>query len=385
MDNRAYRHDGRPSFNFSTIHGTPPGNSVTLINDTTGTPVTFNGEAVRQGTTLLYDFGYDSSTTDAAVVRVKAVRADPASKSHAEGRTASLAFVRQGQDLIVNNGFAAADAFLGRTGAGWSGPSFFGAVGGGHFRHKTGSHVDVDGVSMLAGMAWRNNGPCGSLLLGAFFEAGYADYDTHNAFASGSVRGDGDSRYYGGGVLARYDWQSELYAEASGRVGGVKNKFHSDLTDALGNRARYDINSPYFGAHVGMGYKWQLSQKAVLDLSAKYLWSRQNSDSAIVTGDRVHFDADDSHRARAGARFAYAINDCVAPYVGAAFEYEFDGKSRAGAYGYNFGVPSLKGGTGVGEIGLTVRRDRFTADLGVQGHVGRRDGVTGSLRVGWSF
>ena len=361
------------------------GESVTLIDKTSGAPGAFNGESARQGTILLYDFGYDSSITNAAVVTVKAVRVDPASKSHAEGRAASLAFIRQGHDFIVDSGFTAANAYLGRTGDGWSKPSVFGAVGGGHFRHKTGSHVDVDGVSMLAGLAWRNNGPCGSLLLGAFFEAGYADYDTHNAFASGSVRGDGDSRYYGGGFLARYDWQSGFYAEASGRVGGVKNKFHSDLTDALGNRARYDVNSPYFGAHAGVGYKWSLNEKASLDLSAKYLWSRQNSDSAVITGDRVHFDADDSHRVRTGARFVYAINDCIAPYVGAAFEYEFDGKARAGAYGHNFGVPSLKGGTGVGEIGLTVRRDRFTADLGVQGHVGRRDGVTGSLRVGWNF
>lgn len=362
------------------------GDQITLIHDTgvlTSTGINTETQA-RQGALLLYDLDIFSDANN-VYIGVRSGQAAPESKSVSAGRIGSLAFLNQGHDVIVNSGFDAANAYLGKTGDGWSTPTFFGVVGGGHFRHKTGSHVDVDGVSTLLGMTWRNNGPCGSLLLGAFFEAGYADYDTRNAFASGTVRGDGDSRYFGGGILARYDWQNGLYVEASGRAGGVKNKFHSDLTDAFGNRAKYDINSPYIGAHAGVGYKWQINEKAILDLSTKYLWSRQSSDSAVVTGTQVDFDATNSHRVRTGARFAYAVNDCVVPYVGAAFEYEFNGKARGAISSYNFGVPSLKGGTGIGEVGVTMRRNNFSADLGVQGHIGRRDGVTGSLRVGWTF
>ena len=358
---------------------------ITLVNNigVTANNVSTSATA-KHGALLTYDLELTSDANN-YYAGVRSVSANSEAKSMSAGRIGSLAFLNQGQDVIAEKAFDAASVYLGRTGDGWSTPTFFGVVGGGHFRHKTGSHVDVDGISTLLGLTWRNNGPCGSLLFGAFFEAGYADYDTRNTFASGAVRGDGDTRYFGGGFLARYDWQCGVYAEATGRVGGVKNKFASDLTGAFGNRAKYDIDSAYFGAHAGVGYKWQLNGKALLDLSTKYLWSRQNSDTAIVTGTPVHFDANNSHRWRTGARFAYAINDCFAPYVGAAFEYEFNGKAKAGIQNMQFGAPTLKGGTGIGEIGFTMRRDRFSADLGVQGHIGRRDGVTGTLRVGWSF
>ncbi len=362
-----------------------PGQAITLISNSQNAPASFSGDNARQGVSLLHTFAMDTTVSDALVVRIVSTRAQTEAKSLPEGRAAALSFLRQGHDFVVDTGIAAADAFLGQTGAGWSTPAFFGAVGGGHSRHKTGSHVDVDGISMLAGLAWRNNGPGGSLLLGAFFEAGYADYDTHNAFASGPVRGDGDSRYAGGGFMGRYVLHNGIYFEASGRVGGVKNKLESDLRDISGNRARYDTTSPYFSAHAGVGYKWHFAEKALLDLTTKYLWSRQNGDTATVTGDPVRFEANTSHRLRTGARIVSTANDCFIPYVGAAFEYEFDGKARAGAYGHNFGVPTLKGGTGIGEIGLTLRRSRFSADLGIQGYVGRREGISGSVRMGWSF
>ena len=370
--------------------GTAPriGDTITLIGASMLVGSLENDGATisgLKGVSLLYDFELKAENYVGLYATVVNYRVNQEAKSLSEGRAASLAFIRQGQDLIVGSGFAAADACIGGDGAGWSKPFFFTAGGGGHSRHKTGSRVDVDGVSMLAGLAWRNNGPCGSLLLGAFFETGYADYDTHNAFAARSVRGDGDSRYFGGGALARYDWRNGFYAEASGRVGGVNNKFHNDMATASGARARYDLDSAYFGAHAGVGYKWRVNEKSLLDFSAKYLWSRQNGDSARLDGDDIRFDANDSHRLRAGVRFTHAPAGCVSPYVGAAFEYELDGKARAGAYGLRYGVPTLKGGTGVGEIGLALRRNSFSADLGVQGHVGRRDGITGSLRVGWKF
>ncbi|GHU90863.1 hypothetical protein AGMMS49974_06100 [Deltaproteobacteria bacterium] len=52
-------------------------------------------------------------------------------------------------------------------------------------------------------------------------------------------------------------------------------------------------------------------------------------DKRISTGELVSFNTIDSYRVRGGARFAYAINEYVSPYIGAAFEYEFDGKARA--------------------------------------------------------
>ncbi len=74
--------------------------------------------------------------------------------------------------------------------------------------------------------------------------------------------------------------------------------------------------------------------------------------------------------------------------MGAAYEHEFDGKAKATTNGYSIDAPSLRGGTVVGEAGLALKPSRtlpLSLDLGVQGYAGKREGVTGSLRVGFEF
>ncbi|WP_197702109.1 hypothetical protein [Candidatus Desulfovibrio trichonymphae] len=73
---------------------------------------------------------------------------------------------------------------------------------------------------------------------------------------------------------------------------------------------------------------------------------------------------------------------------GAAFEYEFDGKARASVWGYDLKAAKFEGETGIGEAGLVFKpssKSPWLVDLGVQGYVGKREGVSGSLRVGLEF
>ncbi|GHU89599.1 hypothetical protein AGMMS49925_00340 [Deltaproteobacteria bacterium] len=73
---------------------------------------------------------------------------------------------------------------------------------------------------------------------------------------------------------------------------------------------------------------------------------------------------------------------------GAAFEYEFDGKARASVWGYDLKAAKFEGATGIGEAGLVFKpssKSPWLVDLGVQGYVGKREGVSGSLRVGLEF
>ena len=144
----------------------------------------------------------------------------------------------------------------------------------------------------------------------------------------------------------------------------------------------------YWGAHAGLGYQWSLTDKAMLDFSGKFIWTRQDGDSVSVHGDKVRFKDADSLRTRLGGRFNYAVNEYVTPYAGAYWEHEFDGKQRASVNGVGIGSPSLKGDTGVGELGLTfrpVKDSGFSFDLGVQGYTGVREGVTGSLQLKLEF
>ncbi len=183
---------------------------------------------------------------------------------------------------------------------------------------------------------------------------------------------------------------SVIYIEASARAGKVHNDYSSsDLRDASGRKAAYDSSSAYYGAHLGGGYVWNITDTASLDLYGKYFFTRQEGDSvSLSTGESVTFKDADSHRLRGGARLTFDLNEYVKPYVGAAYEHEFDGKARATVNGYGIGAPDLKGSTGIGEVGLSVTPSQnvpLSFDLGVQGYTGKREGVTGSLQIKFEF
>ncbi len=372
---------------------------VTLINSATGLTATgINTKAVGlQGIARIYDFDLttDANNLYATVVPLadgSAYTVDPGVKSLSEGHLAGLVFVNQGSDLIIGQGMYSA---LRATQQG--GLSAFGTGSGDWSRYNTGSHVDVSGFSMLTGLAWRqplNEGKSGSLLAGAFFEGGWGNYNSYNSYSGfASVHGDGDTNYYGGGILGRYDapmtGPGNIYVDASFRAGRVNTNFSSsDLRDFSGRNASYDSGSAYYGAHAGLGYLWNINEQASLDFSTKYIWTHQNSDSVTVVDDPVRFNAADSQRWRTGARFSYIVNDYITPYVGAYYDHEFDGKARGTINDDSIKAPKLTGGTGVGELGLTitpVKGGGLSFDLGVQGYTGVREGVTGTAQLKYEF
>jgi hypothetical protein len=60
--------------------------------------------------------------------------------------------------------------------------------------------------------------------------------------------------------------------------------------------------------------------------------------------------------------------------------------SHGGSYAID--APKLRGGTGLGEIGLSLKPSPalpLSLDIGVQGYTGKREGVTGALQVKWEF
>jgi hypothetical protein len=377
----------------STLGGTAPfapNQSITLIAantlNVTGTaPTAATGQ---HGALLLYDWNL-SQGGNSLFATVNSVRANPQAKALAEGFFGGMALVNQGSDLAGGKGVAAAVSSAQAA----HGLAAFTAVGGGKSRYDTGSHVDVEGFSLLTGLSWGTDLNPGRLTLGAFFEVGTGNYDSHNSFSNAaSVKGSGDTDYIGGGILGRFDFRDtgpgHFYAEASGRMGKVESDFSSaDLRDLFGATADYDADSLYYGLHLGTGYVWNINDAASLDLYGKYFWTRQEGDNVTLpTGDPVKFQDVDSHRVRGGARLAYAVNDWFKPYVGAAYEHELDGEAKASTYGHSIPAPDPKGGTGIGELGLAfISTKGISVDLGVQGYTGTREGVTGSLQLKFEF
>lgn len=370
------------------------GDTIVLINAGTldGTPAntTANGQGM-QGVTLLYDFDLLVQGNQ-LLARVSSRSLNPQAKALSEGYLGGMGLALQGADLAAGAGTVAAVKAASASGNGIAG---FGTLAGSSMRYNTGSHIDMSSLNMLAGLALGTDLAPGRLTLGAFFEYGNGAYSTYNSFSNAaSVSGDGNMWSVGGGLLARMDFidtgPGHFYAEASGRMGKLHNKYdNGDLRDATGRKAEYESSTPYYSLHAGAGYVWNINEKASLDLYGKYFWTRQDGDSrTLSTGEALRFDAVDSHRVRVGGRFAYTLNDYVAPYIGAAFEHEFDGTARATTNGIAIDSPSLKGSSGVGELGLTFTPSAslpLSIDLGVQGHVGQRQGVSGNLQVKWEF
>jgi len=379
------------------------GESISLIHAGAFTGTIANNGAVlagKKGALLDFSFRLDQQANDLFAV-VEGAQASPQAKALSEGFISGVALTNQGADLVAGKGISdavGAGKRVAQTGAA-SGYGFgsFAAVSGSWSRYNTGSHIDMSSLNLIAGLSFGGDLPPGRLTVGAFFEYGSGSYNTYNSFShTPDVKGDGNSYYLGGGILGRMDFidtgPGNFYVEASGRMGGVHNEYNTNgLRDAMSNSARgYDTFSPYYGIHAGLGYIWKFTEKASLDLHAKYFWTRmQGADVTLATGDPVSFRDVDSHRLRFGGRFAYAINNYVAPYIGAAWEYEMDGRQRATTYGnYDIKTPTLYGSTGIGELGLTLKPSitmPLSFDLGVQGYVGKREGVTGSLQVRYEF
>lgn len=421
-----------PDFQSIDVTGDTPlsvGDTVTLLKSDAGLTAGTLPESVSgtQGVTLSYTFAL-TTETDATGQPVSVVatvmgdedpappmdddtpdtptgneggasvapRVNPQTKALAEGYLSGVALTLQGADLVAGKGIdAAGRAVRASLAGGGKGLAAFGALSGGWSRYNTGSHIDVSGFSLLTGLAWGADSVPGQFTAGMFFEYGSAATGTYNSFSNAaSVSGDGSTWYMGAGLLARMDFNDSgpghIYAEASARAGALNNKYRNDdLRDASGRRAEFDTSTPYVSLHAGLGYVWDLTDALSLDLSAKYFWTWQDSaDSDLSTGEALHFDAVNSHRLRLGGRLTWAVTEHVSPYVGAAWEHEFDGKARATSLGYDLDAPSLTGDTGIGELGLSWTPSAtipLTIDLSLQGYTGVREGYTGSLMAKWEF
>ncbi|MFV0348934.1 MAG: autotransporter domain-containing protein [Halodesulfovibrio sp.] len=378
------------------------GDTITLID--AGTLITNSGlnssasGSGMQGVTLIYNF--DITTENNKLLATVSADAEPTvneqTKALSEGFVSGMGMVTQGADVAAGQGMdSAVSAAKGGSAAGGGAMAGFGAVSGGSMRYNTGSHVDMHSASLMAGLAWGANVPLGRVTFGPFFEYGTGSYSTYNSFSgAASVEGDGSTRYQGGGVLGRMELDDtgpgHIYVEASVRAGELHNEYESsDLRDASGRSAEYDSSSMYYGAHLGTGYVWNMTENASLDFSGKYFWTRQEGDSVTLsTGDPIDFKDVDSSRLRLGSRFSYMVNEYIAPYIGAAYEHEFDGKARASTNGYGMKAPSMGGDTGTGELGIVYTPSAslpVSFDLGVQNAVGKREGVTGSLQIKYEF
>jgi hypothetical protein len=400
------------------------GDTVNLIQATSLVGAPANASSLDYGLTTgtqgaLIAYAFDNewdSSTGILRARVAGARIREESKSLLEGHLSGTAALVRSGDFVASQGIAAARAQLARSygdndegnddgdsmpalgkGLGGSGLQPFYAHGGGRVRYNSGSHVDTQGYNFMAGAVAGYRAPKGEVIAGLFFEYGKARYDAYNAFAAASeVTGDGDTHHRGGGLFGRIDLTNGLYVEGSVRRGTVDTTFQSDyLHDHFGTRAAYTAKSVYTGAHLGVGKLWPLpavSEKLSLDTYAQALWTRQDADTVVLTtGERLSFDRVSSQRLKAGARLNYELFERSTVYAGFAYDHESDGEVRARLKEYGgaeLPSPKMTGGTSMIEVGVLMTpktRSPLAVDFGIQGHAGKREGITGSLKLNYYF
>ena len=356
-----------------------------LIN-VEGGKYTFTGLTVKESHTFL-ETTYTAEdgvvldadhglTSENDLFNNKTVKATESSKTLAESLLGTVAFINQGAEFIADEGIAAMvdAAKLGEVTA-------FGVMQGGSTHYNTGSYVDVDGVTFMAGAGLRVNP---NWTMAGFVEAGWANSASHVE----GTRGDGDHEYFGVGFATRYQTDGVLYVDGSLRAGRATTEFAGRYGQ---DSASYDAKSLYMSAHVGLGALWDLNESLKLDTYARYMVTYLDDDDVDLNNrynDKLDLDSTVTHAVRAGARLLGDFNDYASWKVGAAYEHVFDGDAESAVNSFSLDVPSLEGDTGVFELGMRIRpslESNWAVDLGAKGYVGDREGVTGNMTVRYSF
>ena len=371
------------------------GDQITLLyTDTPGTGSVIKadnmdyGKEMRQGVSVVYDITTDlNEDGHKLVTTVNGGKVLEQTKSPVETQAAAAAFLNSGADLLVGSGIANMTAATSAEDG-----AIFGAMGGGSMRYKTGSYADVKGYNLAMGFGKAVNNNAGKLTFGPFIEYGKGEYTSN---LDGGIRGDGNTKYYGVGVLARQDNNSGVYYEGSLRYGRRDADYASgDLIGAGGSQvySSYDSSSAYYGAHLGIGKVTGLNDTTKADVYAKFMYTHQNGDSVALrgegAGEEYDFDAVDSTRVRVGARVSKAYSERGTGYAGLAYEYEFDGEAKATVLGFSTPSPSIKGSSGLLELGYILQAKGANdpaIDINLQGWGGKKQGFTGNVNFVWKF
>ncbi|MDR1110502.1 MAG: hypothetical protein LBP92_07385 [Deltaproteobacteria bacterium] len=246
---------------------------------------------------------------------------------------------------------------------------------------------------LVAGMAWQRPADSSDFLLGVMLECVKGKYKLEANYGSlfgPNINAEGLITAGDIGMMVRQQWHGGLRLEASGRYGLVRNSFKSHVFDnALGNFMDYEMTTPFWSVHAGLGYEHRIGERSILDFVSRFYYTMLDSDSvALNSGEIVNFDSVASKRARGGLRYSFRHNERATFYAGGYWEQEFAGKSSGEHLNIRFSADELRGGTGIGEMGVSFRStpDRpWDVEAGFQVYGGRSRGFSLGVRAGYEF
>lgn len=299
-------------------------------------------------------------------------------KLFSESTFGTAALVSDNASYMAGTGLASAKA------AARNGSAAFAAIQGGSSRYVTGSHVSMNAGTVTAGYAADLQFGSNTATIAPYFEAGWGT----STSKANDQKGDGRHNFYGLGIAAGWEHESGLHAEAILRGGFAETKFNAVFAE---DSADYKAESAYFGAAVGAGYVWNVTESDAFDPYVRYSWTRIGSDTADLNNrdaDKYDIDSVNVQTLRAGLNLSAQMSVSVKARVGAAYEHVFDGDADGLISGLVIdNSASLEGNRGVFELGLTIAptESSLSLDLGLSGYASDREGVSGNVQVNYKF
>lgn len=335
-----------------------------------GTNFSANGTEVMLGdNTMLSDM--EGMTSYMAVDQDNA-------KSLSEAAAGTAALLTQGSEFVAGQGLDAASAAVARANGG---ASAFGAVQAGYNEYDTGSSVDLTSVTGLVGFAKGFKFGDDLLTAAVFLDLGYGSSDIH----AGSNDTDGKHTYYGIGAGLRYDLSNGLFVDGTLRGGRADTEFDGDIN---GLKDDYDADAGYFGASLGLGYRYAVNDALSLTPYARYTFTYLGSDSVTTdSGEKLKLDSITAHGLQAGLDLDYAMTDLLTFTAGAGYLGVYNGDADAKVEGLGIDSPSVEGNSGFIKAGLRIapQGTGFSCDLSAQGYAGDRQGGMGSVMLNYAF
>lgn len=222
------------------------------------------------------------------------------------------------------------------------------ALGVSQTKVTTGSHVKAYGGNLALGVSRGFK----RALIGVFAEGGFSHFNTYDVVKLSS----GNAKLAGLGAILKLDL-TPVYL----------------TTMVHGGALKAEASPNYLGTYVELG----LHLNSYLDGYLRYSYSRTGAEDQVA--------ATNSSRLRLGAKTKLPL--ILKPYAGLAFEREFNGKAyHAAVSDSGLAVPSLKGNTYIVECGFMHEfNKRLNVTISLEGYLGRRQGVSGGMSVGYKL
>lgn len=291
----------------------------------------------------------------------------------------SAAMIGLGTEYIADEGLAMIE-----DSARLPGRNTFAAVYGGYGKYRGETHTNLDSTTLIAGVSALADG--GKAAFSAFFEIGQGQAKDY----INGAKTQADHEVYSLGAAARFFTESPLYFDASLRLGAASYDFTGSFATET---VKFDHHGAYAALHAAAGWAEQVSEGMTWDSYLRYSFTYLASGSETLgnrSNDTFEMDSLGVSTFRVGTRLKgwWGDDRSIHARAGLAYERVVDADVKTSVSGLAIDGPSLKGDTGILELGLSRRpstQSPWGADVTVKSYVGDRRGVYGSATMHYVF